>query len=64
MNKDEEIKRLNVIIEEQSEQLRLNNVSNAERTFCPRCNSNKVSKSEYAPYPLYYCDNCFNKWAI
>lgn len=42
--------------------LGLFSVSNAERTFCPRCKSDKVSKDEYAPYPLYYCDNCFNKW--
>lgn len=63
MNKDEEIKRLKTIISKQNEQLRLHNVSNAKRTFCPRCKSDKVSKDEYAPYPLYYCDSCFNKWA-
>jgi ribosomal protein L37AE/L43A len=48
----------------ESQVLRLFSVSNAKRTCCPRCGSTSVSKDQYAPYNLWYCDNCFYKGAI
>ena len=29
---------------------------------CPNCGSREISKDEYAPYSLYYCDRCFYKF--
>ena len=29
---------------------------------CPKCGSKHIHKDEYAPYDLYYCDDCFYQW--